>query len=91
MWVEDNSGETAPVEFGQIPSPDKQRPVLVLTRGSAIVYLSRVTVAPITSSIRGVPSEVLSGPRMECVNPARSISITWSPSVGRGWVPVSRN
>jgi mRNA interferase MazF len=33
--------------------------VLVLTRGSAIGYLSRVTVAPVTSSIRGVPSEVL--------------------------------
>jgi len=38
--------------------PDKQRPVLVLTRESAIAYLSAVTVAPITSTIRGVPSEV---------------------------------
>jgi mRNA interferase MazF len=32
--------------------------VLVLTRESAIGYLSTVTVAPITSSVRGVPSEV---------------------------------
>jgi len=39
--------------------PDKQRPVVVLTRGSAIDYLSTVTVAPITSTIRGVPSEVV--------------------------------
>ncbi|HET7214225.1 MAG TPA: type II toxin-antitoxin system PemK/MazF family toxin [Terriglobia bacterium] len=38
--------------------PDKQRPVLVLTRQSAVGYLAKVTVAPITSSIRGVPSEV---------------------------------
>jgi len=38
--------------------PDKRRPVLVLTRDSAISYLSTVTVAPITSTIRGVPSEV---------------------------------
>jgi mRNA interferase MazF len=30
----------------------------VLTRDSAIAYLSTVTVAPITSTIRGVPSEV---------------------------------
>lgn len=30
----------------------------MLTRGSALAYLTRVTVAPITSSIRGVPSEV---------------------------------
>jgi mRNA interferase MazF len=36
--------------------------VLLLTRDSAIGYLSRVTVAPITSTIRGVPSEVALGP-----------------------------
>ena len=40
-------------------SPDKKRPVLVLTRDTALDYLSRVTVAPITSSIRGVPSEMI--------------------------------
>ena len=39
--------------------PDKKRPVVVLTRSSAIGYLSTVTVAPITSAIRGVPSEVV--------------------------------
>jgi mRNA interferase MazF len=39
--------------------PDKQRPVLVLTRDSAIGHLATVTVAPITSTIRGVPSEVV--------------------------------
>jgi mRNA interferase MazF len=39
--------------------PDKQRPVLILTRQSAIGHLSTVTVAPITSIIRGVPSEVI--------------------------------
>jgi mRNA interferase MazF len=38
--------------------PDKQRPVLVLTRSSVIGYLSEVTVAPITSTIRDIPSEV---------------------------------
>ena len=31
----------------------------MLTRDSAIAYLSTVTVAPITSAVRGVPSEVL--------------------------------
>ena len=39
--------------------PDKTRPVVVLTRDSAIAYLTTVTVAPITSAIRGVPSEVV--------------------------------
>jgi len=38
--------------------PDKARPVLVLTRDSSLRYLSTATVAPITSTIRGVPSEV---------------------------------
>ena len=38
--------------------PDKARPVVVLTRDSALRYLSTATVAPITSRIRGVPSEV---------------------------------
>jgi mRNA interferase MazF len=38
---------------------DKKRPALVLTRNSAMAYLSSVTVAPVTSTIRGVPSEVV--------------------------------
>ena len=49
------------VRLYRFPPPDKQRPVLVLTRDSAVSYLSRVTVAPITSTIRGVPSEVVLG------------------------------
>ena len=39
-------------------APDKARPVVVLTRDTALGYLSTATVAPITSTIRGVPSEV---------------------------------
>ena len=46
------------VRLYQFAPPDKQRPVVVLTRDSAIEYLSTVTVAPITSTARGVPSEV---------------------------------
>lgn len=47
------------VRFYQFAPPDKTGPVVVLTRDSAISYLSTVTVAPITSTIRGVPSEVV--------------------------------
>jgi mRNA interferase MazF len=47
------------VRLCRFASPDKQRPVLVLTRNSAIGHLATVTVAPITSTIRGVPSEVI--------------------------------
>lgn len=49
------------VHLCRFAPPDKHRPVLVLTRDSAIGHLSTVTVAPITSTIRGVPSEVLLG------------------------------
>lgn len=41
--------------------PDKRRPVLVLTRQEVINHLSTVMVAPITSTIRGAPSEVIVG------------------------------
>lgn len=46
------------VRLYQFAPPDKKRPVVILTRDSAIGYLSTVTVAPITSTVRGVPSEV---------------------------------
>jgi len=49
------------IRLYRFPAPDKQRPVLVLTRPSALGYLSRITVAPITSAIRDVPSEVVLG------------------------------
>jgi mRNA interferase MazF len=53
--------ERGEVRLYRFPAPDKARPVLILTRGSALGYLSRVTVAPITSTVRGVPSEVVLG------------------------------
>jgi mRNA interferase MazF len=37
---------------------DKVRPVLILTRELVRPHLSRVTVAPITSTIRGLSTEV---------------------------------
>jgi mRNA interferase MazF len=41
---------------------DKTRPVLVLTRELVRPHLTRVTVAPITTTIRGLSTEVLLGP-----------------------------
>ena len=41
--------------------PDKQRPVLLLTRSDMIPVLNSVTVAPLTRTIRGVASEVVVG------------------------------
>lgn len=41
----------------------KRRPALILTRHSKLHLLTWVTVAPITSTIRGLTSEVLVGTR----------------------------
>ena len=42
-------------------SPNRRRPVLVLTRQEIIDHLTSVTVAPITSTLRGIPTEVVVG------------------------------
>lgn len=49
-------GEVRWYRFG---APDKRRPVLILTRESVIEYLGEVTVAPVTATVRDIPSEVL--------------------------------
>lgn len=41
---------------------DKTRPVLILTREVVRCHLTRVTVAPITSTIRGLSTDVPVGP-----------------------------
>ena len=47
------------VRWYKFHAPDKKRPVLILTRTSVIRYLSEVTIAPITTTIRDFPSEVV--------------------------------
>jgi len=46
------------VRWYKFNNPDKKRPVLILTRDSIIEYLNELTVAPVTSIIREIPSEV---------------------------------
>jgi mRNA interferase MazF len=50
-----NRGEVRWYKFSR---PDKKRPVLILSRESTVRFLGEVTVAPITSTIRDIPSEV---------------------------------
>ena len=47
------------VRWYRFARPDKRRPVVVLTRDSIIQYLGELTVAPITATIRDIPSEML--------------------------------
>jgi len=46
------------IRWFKFAHPDKKRPVLILTRDSILDYLGQVTVAPITSTVREIPSEV---------------------------------
>jgi mRNA interferase MazF len=46
------------VRWYKFAPPDKKRPVLILTRDSVLEYLGEVTVAPITTTVRDIPSEV---------------------------------
>ncbi len=47
------------VRWYKFQSPDKKRPVLILTRDSVLEYLGETTIAPITSTIRDIPSEII--------------------------------
>jgi len=47
------------VRWYRFDKPDKSRPVVVLTRDAIIPHLGEVTVAPVTSTVRDIPSEVL--------------------------------
>ena len=46
------------IRWYKFTRPDKKRPVLILTRDSVLQYLGEVTIAPITSTVRDIPSEV---------------------------------
>lgn len=85
--------ERGEVRLLRFPSPDKTRPVLILTRGSAISYLSRVTVAPITSTVRGVPSEVAlgleDGMRQPCAINLHNLVTVSQEGVGRRLTKLS--
>ena len=48
-------------------TPEKRRPILVLTRTSAQTFLSGITVAPLTTTIRDIPTEVVLTPEEDGV------------------------
>jgi mRNA interferase MazF len=57
----------------ELARPDKRRPVLILSRSSLIPLLHTVTVAAVTSTLRGSPTEVEVGvteglKQTSCVN-----------------------
>jgi len=46
------------IRWYKFAPPDKRRPILILTRNSVLEYLGEVTIAPISTTIRNIPSEV---------------------------------
>lgn len=46
------------IRWYKFSAPDKKRPVLILTRDSVLEYLGEVTVAPVTATVRDIPSEI---------------------------------
>lgn len=68
------------IVWHKFKEPDKKRPVLILTRDGAISELNAITVVPITSRIRDLPSQVLlteiDGMKESCV-----LNIDWIQTV----------
>jgi mRNA interferase MazF len=73
------------VRWYRFQAPDKKRPVVILTRESALGYLGEVTIAPITSTVRDIPSEVVlredDGMAREC-----AVNLDHLQTVARGQI-----
>jgi mRNA interferase MazF len=67
--------------------PDKTRPAVVLTRTGAIPFLHAVTVAPVTRTVRGIPTEIVlgveEGLKTRCVANLDSLQTVSKKRVGR--------
>ncbi len=66
---------------------DKVRPALILTREIVRPYLARVTVAPLTTTVRGLSTEVHVGPANgldhDCVISCDNITTVPADLIGR--------
>ena len=61
--------------WANLPAPAGRRPVLVLTRSDALSRLSNATVAPLTRSVREIPSEVPLSPAADGVPTECAVSL----------------
>jgi len=71
------------IRWYKFKSPDKKRPVLILTRDSILEYLGEVTIAPITSTVRDIPSEVFL-PRHDGMKRDCAINLDHIQTVSKG-------
>lgn len=79
--------ERGDVRLLRMKAPDKERPVVILTRNSSLDFLGWATVAPITSTIRGVRSEarldVEDGMKRPCAVNAHNLLAVRKDQIGR--------
>lgn len=83
------------VRWYRFARPDKRRPVVILTRDSALEFLGEVTVAPITTTIRDIPSEVAlsqtDGMPRECAVNLDHIQTVAKAKIGPAITTLKRN
>ncbi len=83
------------IRWYKFKSPDKKRPVLIITRDSVLEYLNEVTIAPITSTLRDIPSEVLltceDGMRKDCAINCDHIQTVSKDKIGPLITTLSRD
>ena len=83
------------IRWYKFQAPDKKRPVLILTRDSILDYLGEVTVAPVTSTICDIPSEVFlsteDGVKKDCVVNLDHIQTVSKKKIGARLTSLSRN
>lgn len=76
------------IRWYRFKAPDKRRPVLVLTRDSAIEFLGELTIAPITTVIRDIPTEVVLG-QAEGMQRDCAVNLDHLQTVARGRIGAS--
>ena len=83
------------IRWYKFQAPDKKRPVLILTRDSILDYLGEMTVAPVTSTIRDISSEVFlsqeDGVKKDCVVNLDHIQTVSKKKIGARLTSLSRN
>lgn len=80
--------------WADLPEPVGRRPVIVLTRDAVVAVRANVTVAPITTRTRGIPTEVSLGPEdglpKPCVVDLDSLQTLSKATLRERIAPLSR-
>ena len=72
--------------WASLPAPWGRRPVLLLARDEAYTLLARVVVAPLTTTIRDIPSAVFLNPAADGVPRPCVVSLDNLQTIRRDWL-----